>query len=93
MLKKKSDCSQTYFSFFSKTGFSSKSHDCATDNFPLNSSDRAEIFTRDTLRYSPEVVLAIFVSDVSIRVYRVFKIKNLVLVKTFSYFFYKKKRK
>ena len=47
MLKKKSDCSQTYFSVFSKTGFSSNSHNCAMGNYPLTLSDRAEIFTTD----------------------------------------------
>jgi hypothetical protein len=33
---------------------------CDTASHPLILSDRAEIFTTDSLDYSPEVVLAVF---------------------------------
>ncbi len=49
---------------------------CATDDLPLTSSDRAEIFTTDTSNYSSEAKLAIFVSDNSIRILRIFFIKK-----------------
>ncbi len=35
-------------------------------NHPLTSSDRAEIFTKDTLKYLPEVESAVLISDVSV---------------------------
>ena len=82
--------SNLFYVFF-KTSFSCKAPNCATYNRPLTSSDRAEIFTTDTLKYSPEVKSAVLVSDVSIRFYRVLNIENLVLTKTFTYFFHKKR--
>ena len=43
-VEKKSDRSQTYFSFFSRIWFSDKPHGCAQHNPSLISFDRAEIF-------------------------------------------------
>ena len=77
--------------FFSKTSFSPKRLIVTRTTPPLTSSDRAEIFTTDTLKYSPEVESAVLVSHLFIRIYRVLNVKNLVLAKTFTYFFYKKK--
>jgi hypothetical protein len=53
-------------------------------------SDRAEIFITDTLKYPPEVQLAVLISDDCIRIYRLLKAMNSVLTRTFRYFFIKK---
>ena len=87
LLKKKSESSQTYFAFFSKTDFSYKSHDCAKDNPPLTSSERAEIFTTDTLGVGPEVKSAVFNLDLSIQIYRGLKDETLSWPSTFRSFF------
>ncbi len=79
------------FCVFLKTGFSCRARTCATYNLPLTSSDRAEIFTTDTLKYSSGVESADLISQVSIEIYRVLNVKNLVLKKIFTYFFYTKK--
>jgi len=81
------------FCVFLKTGFSCRAPNCATYNLCLTSSDRAEIFTTDTLKYSPVVESADLISEVSIRIYRVLNVKNLVLAKIFKYFFYNNKKK
>jgi hypothetical protein len=84
-------CSNLFYVFL-KTSFSCKVPNCVTYDFLLTSSDRAEIFTTDTLKYPPEVESAVLFSNVSIRIYRVLNVKNLIMVKTFMYFFYKKKK-
>ncbi len=90
LLGEKIHCSNLFYVFL-KTSFSCKAPNCATYNLPWTSSDRAEIFTTDTLKYPPEVESGVLISDVSIRIYRVLNVKNFVLAKTFTYFFYKKK--
>ena len=55
---------------------------------PLTSSDRAEIFNRDTSDYPPEVKSAVFISAYAIWIHRVLITKKPGLAKTF---FYKKK--
>jgi hypothetical protein len=86
-LDKKIHCSNLFY-FFLKTSFLCKAPNCDTGNYPLTSSDRAEIFTTDTWKYPPEVESAVLISHVSIRIYRVLNLKKLVLAKTFTYFFY-----
>ena len=83
--------SQTCYASFSEISFSCKAPDCTMYNPALILSDRTEIFIADTVKYSPEVESAVLVSDVSIRIYRIPKVKNLVLGKTFRYFFIEKK--
>jgi hypothetical protein len=74
-----------------KIGFSCKALNCAQHTHtPLTLSDRAEIFITDTLKYHPEVKLAVLISDDCIRIYRVLKARNSVLARTFKYFFIKK---
>jgi hypothetical protein len=90
LLGEKIHCSNLFYVFL-KTSFLCKAPNCDTGNHPLTSSDRAEIFTKDTLKYLPEVESAVLISDVSVRIYRVLNVKNFLLAKTFTYFFYKKK--
>ncbi len=72
LLGEKIHCSNLFYVFL-KTDFLSKSFHCATRNLPLTLSDWAENFTRDTSRYPPEVKSSVFVLDLSIRMYRVFR--------------------
>ncbi len=58
---------------------------------PLTLSDQAEIFNTNTLKYSPEVKLAFLIFDDCIRIYRLLKVRNSVLIRTFRYFFLLKK--
>jgi hypothetical protein len=51
------------FYIFLEIGFSGKPQVWDTYNPPLISSDRAEIFTTDTLKYSPEVEFVVLISD------------------------------
>jgi hypothetical protein len=85
-LGEKIHCSNL-FCVFLKTSFSWKAFDCATYNPSLILSDRAEIFTTNTLKYSPEVKSAVLIFDQPIRIYRVFKPTNPGFWKTFPYFF------
>jgi len=91
LLGEKIQCENLFYVFL-KTSFSCKAPNCATYNLPLTSSDRAEIFTTDTLKYPVEVKSGVLISDVSIWIYRVLNVKNFVLAKTFTYFFIKKEK-
>ena len=85
-------CSNLFYVFL-KTSFSCTVPNCGTYNLPFISSDRAEIFTTDTLKYPPEVESAVLISDASIRICRVLNAKKPVFQRTFRYFFYQQKRK
>jgi hypothetical protein len=80
------------FCVFLKTSFSCTAPNGVKYNPPLTSSDRAEIFTTDTLRYLPELKSTVLISDARIQLYRILKVRKSVLAKTFGYFFYKKKK-
>ena len=56
-------------------------------NHPLTLSDRVEIFTIDTSKYPPEVIFAIFISDPSFRIYKVFESQEVGSSKNLSVFF------
>jgi hypothetical protein len=65
LLGEKIHCSNLFYVFL-KTSFLCKAPNCDMGNHPLTSSDRAEIFTKDTLKYLPEVESAVLISDVSV---------------------------
>ncbi len=82
-----------FFKIFLKSQFFVQRSSCAQHNPPLTLSDRAEIFTRDTQHYSPDVKSTVFIYDLSIQIYRVFKVGKPVFPRSFSYFINKKKSK
>jgi hypothetical protein len=83
---------QTYFAFFSKLVFYAKCQFMSRTYKPLLiSSDRAELFIKNTLKYPLEVKSAVLIFDSPTRIYRILKVKKLVLAKTMWYFFFIKK--
>ena len=64
---------------------------CVTYNRPLDLSDRAKNFIAAPLKYSPERESAVFISNISLRSYKVFNVKNLLLSKTVLSFFTREK--